>query len=58
MQNVTARVEGNKLILEVDLTKDCGRSQSGKSTIVGTTSGNAMVPGHPEIKYGLNVYTK
>ena len=58
MKNAEARVEGNKLIIEVDLTVDLGPSSSGKTKIVGTTAGNAPVPGHDNIKFGLNVFKK
>ena len=54
--NVEARVQGNKLILEVDLTQDNGSSSTGKSIKVASSDGNMPVPGHPEIKFGLNVY--
>lgn len=56
MKNVTMRVEGPKLIIEVDLTKEFGLSSSGKSITVATTGGNVGVPSHEEIKVGLNVY--
>lgn len=56
MKNVDMRVEGDMLILRVDLTKESGPSASGKTTIVASTEGNAAVPGHDEIKVGLNVY--
>jgi ABC-type polar amino acid transport system ATPase subunit len=56
MQNVAMRVEGNKLVIEVDLTQDLGPSKSGKTTMIATTEGNANVPGHEGVKVGLNVY--
>jgi len=56
MKNVQMRVEGNKLIIEVELDKQFGLSSSGKSITVASTSGNVGVPGHDEIKVGLNVY--
>ena len=58
MKNVVVRVEGNKLVLEVDLTQDFGKSTSGKTTIVASSEGNAPVPGHPGIQIGLNVFKK
>lgn len=57
MQNVTMRTEGNKLIVEIDLTKRCGASKTGKTTIVASTGGNAPIPGYPEIRVGVNAYT-
>jgi hypothetical protein len=56
MKNVEMKVEGQKLIITVDLSKEFGKSSSGKNTIVATTAGNVSVPGHDEIKIGLNCY--
>jgi hypothetical protein len=56
MKNVEMKVDGNKLIITVDLTKEFGKSSSGKTTIVATTAGNVSVPGHDDIKIGLNCY--
>ena len=50
-------VEGQMLIIKVDLTKDYGASSSGKSLIIATTEGNYTIPGRDE-KIGLNVYKK
>ncbi len=55
-QNVSMKVEGTKLVVEVDISKVLGKSASGKSVSIGTTGGNVAIPGHPEIKLGLNVY--
>ena len=54
-KNIEARIEKNKLILEIDLSQDFGLSSSGKSRIIASSEGNAA-PGQPEIKIGLNVY--
>jgi len=56
MQNVEMKVEGNKLIITADLTKDFGPSKSGKTIIIATTGGNVSVPGHEAVKVGLNIY--
>ncbi len=56
MKNVEMKVDGKKLIITVDLTKEFGKSSSGKTTIVATTAGNVTVPGHDDIKIGLNCY--
>jgi len=56
MQNVDFQVQGNQLIIVVDLTQELGVSSSGKSLIIATTSGNIAVPGFEDIKIGLNVY--
>ncbi len=56
MQNVDFQVQGNRLVITVDLTQELGVSASGKSLIIATTSGNVLVPGYEEIKIGLNCY--
>ncbi len=48
-------VEGNILIIKVDLTRDFGPSKSGKTIIIASTEGNVSVPERDE-KIGLNVY--
>lgn len=58
MKNVNVTVKGDILILEVNLKERLGKSASGKTTIVATTEGNVSVPGFPDIKLGLNCYTK
>ena len=57
-KNVEMTVEGNILIMKVDLTKDFGPSSSGKTIIIASTEGNVVVDGHEEAKVGLNVYRK
>ncbi len=60
MKNVEMKVEGTRLIITVDLTKEFGMSSSGKNVIISTTEGNQTVPGQEEkgVKIGLNVYRK
>jgi hypothetical protein len=62
MKNVSMQVNGNKLIIEVDLTKEFGPSSSGKTIIIASTEGNVSIPvSTPEfdgVKVGLNVYKK
>lgn len=55
MVNIEKKIEGNKLIIEVDLSQDFGASGSGKSIVVASTKGNKNV-GVDDIKFGLNVY--
>ena len=50
-------VEGNILTINVDLSKEFGRSASGKTIIIATTEGNVSVADCDE-KVGLNVYRK
>jgi hypothetical protein len=56
MYNVEFEVEGDQLIIRVDLSQELGESSSGKSVIIGTTGGNVAVPGWEAVKVGLNVY--
>lgn len=60
MKNVDMALLGTTLTITVDLTKEFGRSASGKTIVIATTSGNQDVPGHEEegMKIGLNIYKK
>ncbi|MBP7411202.1 MAG: hypothetical protein KA818_06620 [Methanoculleus sp.] len=58
MKNIDMAVEGTTLTIRVDLAKEFGESKSGKSITVASTEGNVSVPGHEEIKIGLNIYRK
>lgn len=58
MKNIEMKVKGNKLTIEIDLSKEFGQSSSGKSTIVASSGGNVSVPDHEDIKIGINVYKK
>ena len=58
MRNVTVQQSGSILTIAVDLTRTGEVSSSGKSLVIGSTEGNVSIPGHEEIKFGLNVYTK
>ena len=56
MQNVNLRTEaGGKLIIEVDLNQNLGRSKSGKSIVIATTGGAKTIPDTPK-KLVLTVY--
>ena len=57
MKNIEMTVEGNTLIVRVDLTKEFGPSSSGKTIIIASTEGNVSIPNREE-KVGLNVYKK
>ena len=54
--NVETQVEGNKLTIIIDLSKEYGPTGSGKSTKVASSDGNMAIPGREEIKLGINVY--
>ena len=59
MKNVNMQVSGNKLTIEVDLSKNFGASASGKSVIIASTEGNQSLVGPSgPVNIGLNVYTK
>jgi len=55
MKNVEMKMQGKKLVIEVDTDKDFGPSKSGKTIIVASTEGNQTVNG---VTVGLNVYRK
>jgi len=59
-KNVTYEVNGDKLTIEVDLSKSFGPSSTGKTIVVATSGGNILVPEYEkkQIKIGLNVNTK
>jgi hypothetical protein len=50
MENIELKIEGTKLILTVDLSKEIGPSSSGKNTLIASTEGNANVPGFEGVK--------
>lgn len=57
--NVEMEVEGNKLILTIDLTEDYGPSTSGKTNVIATTSGSKNVPTPlGNILVGVNINKK
>ena len=56
MKNAEVNVSGNILTVKVDLSKTFGPSKSGKTISIASTEGNISVPGHENIKLGLNVY--
>ena len=56
MENVEMKVNKNLLTIVIDLSKEFGESSSGKSVVVGTTSGNVAVPGNEAVKIGINCY--
>ncbi|MEW6226494.1 MAG: hypothetical protein AB1700_00135 [Bacillota bacterium] len=58
MKNIQMDLDGDVLVIKVDLTKNFGPSSSGKTTIIASTEGNVAIPGREDVKVGLNVYTK
>lgn len=58
MLNIKMEVQGDELVIKVNLKEEFGKSKSGKSTIIATTAGNVSIPNHSDIHLGLNVYKK
>ena len=58
MKNCEMKLTGNILTITVDISKDFGKSSSGKSVIIASTEGNVSVPEKEDIKIGLNIYKK
>ncbi len=57
--NVEARIENNKLIIEVDLTQDHGPSTTGKTNVIATTAGSRAIPTEfGTVLVGVNVNKK
>jgi hypothetical protein len=52
-EGFTARVEGDELIITVDLSRQGTPSKSGKSLVIATTRGNVKIG---DVSVGLNVY--
>ena len=57
MKNVTITQTANLLTITVDLSKNLGRSKTGKSTIVASTEGNVPLEDGKTF-LGVNVYRK
>lgn len=58
MKNCEMKVTGNVLTITVDISKDFGKSSSGKSVIIASTEGNVTIPETDDIKIGLNIYKR
>lgn len=59
MQNINQRIEGSKLIIEIDLSQEQGPSTRGKSITI-ANSGFGTI-NHPEFKdcgFKLNVWKR
>lgn len=57
-KNVTVEITGNKLTIEIDLSKEFGLSKSLKSKVIGSTGGAASLPGRPGMVLNLNLNEK
>lgn len=57
--NVMCSIEGNKMIITVDLTEDHGMSSSGKTKVIATTAGSRSVPTPVgNVLVGININMK
>ena len=57
MKNADLKLTGDKLTITVDLAKDFGPSNSGKTIIIATSSGNKPIEDTGAV-IGLNIYRK
>ena len=57
-KNVQYKIDGDKLIVEMDLTANKEESKSGKSLIIASTRGNKRIDKDKDIFLGLNLYEK
>lgn len=57
MTNVEIKKSGTILTITVDLSKNSGPSKSGKSIVIASTLGNALVDPEKKVYMGLNVYS-
>jgi hypothetical protein len=58
MDNIVTRVEGKKLIVEIDLSKPGVQSSTGKTKLIASTRGAAPIDCNgvrPGVKLALNV---
>lgn len=54
MKNITLKKQGNILTITIDLSKSFGPSKSGKTDVIASTEGFAVVP-DSLAKIGINV---
>ena len=52
------KLNGDILTITVDISKEFGKSASGKNIIISSTEGNVSIPEKENIKMGLNIYRK
>ena len=56
MENVKIELNDNIAIITIDLSKEFGKSGSGKTIVVATTRGNVPIPGAENFRLGVNCY--
>lgn len=52
-KNISYEINGDDLIVTIDMSKDFGESKSGKTIIVASSEGNKSIG---DIKVGINAY--
>jgi len=55
MKGVNKRVEGDKLILEIDLNQNFGESSTGRSFVIASSEGFEKIEERPGMSFSLNV---
>lgn len=58
MKNCEMTLNGDILTITVNISKEFGKSSSGKNIIISSTEGNVSIPEKDDIKIGLNIYRK
>ncbi len=56
--NLVGEIVGDELVIRIKFKERHGKSASGKTTIVATSSGNKLVEGTGGLTLGLNAYVK
>ena len=56
MENIKIELNDNIAIITIDLSKEFGKSGSGKTIVVATTRGNVPIPGAENFRLGVNCY--
>ena len=54
--NILAEVDGEVLTLRINLANEIGPSKSGKTTLIASTNGNAMLA--DGVRLGVNIFKK
>ncbi len=54
-KNVSYKIDGDELIIKINLREEKEMSKSGKSNIIASSKGNASITG-TDYKLGLNLY--
>ena len=54
MRNIEMKLEGDSLLIQIDLSKEYGTSRSGRTIIVASTEGSVPIP-FPDVPDGLSL---